>query len=72
MDIRAKIDEITDKVKNDPAVQEKFKSDPVAAIEELAGVSIPREQVDQVVEAVKSKVALDKLGGALGGLFGKK
>lgn len=72
MDIRAKIDELTDKVKNDPEVAAKFKENPVSAVESLLGIDLPDDQVQQVVEAVKAKVSLDKIGGALGGLFGKK
>jgi len=72
MDIRAKIDELTDKVKSDPDFAAKFKENPVSAIESLLGIDLPDDQVQQIVEAVKAKVSLDKIGGALGGLFGKK
>lgn len=72
MDIKAKIDEIVDKVKNDKAIGEKFAKDPIATIEELIGIDLPNDQIEQVAEAVKAKVNLDKIGGMFGGLFGKK
>ncbi len=72
MDIKAKIEELTDKVKNDKTVAENFKKDPVKTVEGLIGVDLPDDQLEKVVEGIKAKVNLDKIGGALGGLFGKK
>lgn len=72
MDIKAKIDEIVDKVKNDKTIGEKFAKDPISTIEELIGIDLPNDQIEQVAEAVKAKVNLDKIGGMFGGLFGKK
>lgn len=74
MDIKAKINEIVDKVKNDENIAESFKSDPIKTIEGLIGMDIPDDQVEQIVSGVQAKVNLDKLGGLgskLGGLFGK-
>ena len=72
MDIKAKIEEIVDKLKNDKQIMEKFKKDPAAVIEELIGVDLPNDQINDVVEAIKAKLTVDKLGSALGGLFGRK
>ena len=68
MDIKAKISEITDKVKNDKDFSRKFQSDPISAVEGLLGVDIPNDQVEKIVDGVKAKISLDKLGG----LFGRK
>ena len=72
MDIKAKIEEIVDKIKNDKQIMEKFQKDPAAVIEELLGVDLPNDQINDVVEAIKAKLTVDKLGSALGGLFGRK
>ena len=72
MDIKAKIEEIVDKIKNDKQIMEKFQKDPTAVIEELIGIDLPNDQINDVVEAIKAKLAVDKLGSALGGLFGRK
>lgn len=72
MDIKAKVEEIVEKVKSDKKIGEKFQKNPVGVIEELIGVDLPDDQVNQIIDAVKAKLSLDKLGGALGGLFGKK
>ena len=72
MDIKAKIEEIVEKIKNDKQIMAKFQKDPAAVIEELIGVDLPNDQLNDVVDAIKAKLTVDKLGGALGGLFGKK
>ena len=75
MDIKAKIEEIVEKVKNDKNIAEKFKKDPIKTVEELAGIDLPNDQIEKVVEAVKANVSLDDIGDKLGGiakLFGNK
>ncbi len=72
MDVKAKIDELVEKLKNDDKLLEKFRSDPVKTLEGILGVDLPDEQLKQLADGVKAKIDLDKLGGALGGLFGKK
>lgn len=72
MDIKAKIDEIVEKIKNDKKIGEKFQKDPISTVEELIGIDLPNDQIEQVVDAVKAKIDFDKIGGMLGGLFGKK
>ena len=72
MDIREKIEEIVEKIKNDKNLLAKFQKNPASVIEELIGIDLPDDQVNKVVEAVKAKISLDKVGGMLGGLFGKK
>lgn len=72
MDIKEKINEIVDKVKNDKEVTKNFQKDPVKTVEGLVGVDLPNDQVNQIVDAVKAKVSFDKLGDTIGGIFGKK
>ena len=72
MDIKAKITELVEKIKNEPKLAEKFQKEPVATVEGLLGIDLPDDQVEKIVEGVKAKISIDKLGGALGGLLGKK
>jgi len=75
MDIKAKIEEVVEKVKSDKDIQENFKKNPIKTVEELAGIDLPDDQIEKIVDAVKAKVSLDSLGeklGGLGSLFGKK
>ncbi len=74
MDIKAKIDEVVNKVKSDPDIAGKFQSDPIKTVEGILGVDLPDDVIKQVVDGVKAKVNIgelkDKLGG-LGGFFKK-
>lgn len=75
MDIKAKIEELTDKIKNDKDLLAKFQSDPIAAVESLLGVDLPDDQIKGIVDGIKAKIQIDNIGdtlGAIGGLFGKK
>lgn len=78
MDIKAmlkeKIDEIVEKIKNDKDIAAKFQADPISTVEGLLGIDLPNDQIEALVEGVKAKISLDKLGslaGGLGKLFGK-
>ena len=72
MDIKAKIEQIVEKVKSDKTLMTRFQKEPVKVVEELIGVDLPDDQIEKIVEAVKAKIDLDKIGGMLGGLFGRK
>lgn len=64
LDIKAKIEEIVNKLKNDPKLMDEFKKDPVKALEGLTGIDLPDEMIEKVVTGVKAKLTVDKLGGA--------
>ena len=73
--IKDKIEEVIDKIKNDKNFAKKFMDDPVEALENLIGVDLPDDQVEKIVDGIKAKISMDKIGDALGGLkglFGKK
>ena len=72
MDIKAKIDEIVNKIKSDKKLGEKFAKDPISVVEELLGIDLPNDQLQGIVDAVKAKINLDSIGNMFGGLFGKK
>lgn len=72
MDIKAKINELTDKIKGDKNLLKKFQDNPVAALEGLIGVDLPDDQVEKIADGIKAKIQLDNIGDALGSLFGKK
>ena len=72
MDIKAKITELVDKIKSDKDLMGKFQKEPMATVKGLLGVDLPDDQVSKLVDGVKAKLSFDKIGGAIGGLFGKK
>ena len=68
IDIKAKIEELAAKLQKDPALLQRFQSDPVKTLEQLAGVDLPDEQLQPLVAGVKARLAASGLGDKLGGL----
>lgn len=55
MDIRARIDEIVNRVKSDPDIAAKFQKDPIKTVEGIIGVDLPDDVIKQIVDGVKTK-----------------
>lgn len=72
--IKEKVEEIVEKIKNDKDFAKKFKEDPVKALEELSGIDLPEDKINDVITAVKAKIKLDdsKIFGKIKGLFDKE
>jgi len=73
--IKEKIEEIVEKIKNSDDLLTKFKTNPIKTVEDLIGIDLPDDTIEKIVEGVKAKITLDKLddlkdnlGGALGAL----
>jgi hypothetical protein len=66
MDIKAKIEEIVAKVKGDAGFADKFKKDPVKAVESIIGVDLPDDQIKSLIDGVKAKLSIDNAGDILG------
>ena len=69
--LKEKAEQIVAKLRSDEKLMEKFQKKPASVLEEYLGVELPDDQVNKLVEAIKAKVQLDKLGSTLGGLFRK-
>lgn len=73
-DIKSKVDEVVKKLQSDDKLLDQFKKEPVKTVENLAGVDLPDDQIQKVVDGIKAKISLDTIGDKLGGLknlFGK-
>lgn len=79
-DIKEKVEELVKTITGDKALGKRFLSDPVKTVESLLGVDLPDETVKAIVEGVKGKIDVEKLGAMLDsdgdgkpdlGLFGK-
>ncbi len=68
MEIKEKIEEIVKKLTSDEGLKNRFAKEPVKVVEELLGVDLPDEQIEKVLDGVKAKISLDKIGSALDGL----
>ena len=72
MDIKAKIEELVTKIKNDDKLMDNFKSNPVKTVEGLIGIDLPDDQIKKIADGIKAKISFDSIGDKLGGIFGKK
>ena len=74
MDIKAelkeKAEEVIEKINKDKNIAAKFQKDPISTVEELLEIDLPNDQIMALAEFIKTKINLDKLGNALGGLKG--
>lgn len=68
--LKEKAEEIIEKIKSDKDIAANFQKDPVATVEKLLGVDLPNDQMEALVDFIKAKIDLDKIGNALGGLKG--
>ena len=74
MDIKEKIEQVAKKLLSDKKLLEKFEKNPAKVIEELVGIDLPDDLVNQLIDGIKARIKLDKVGDALEGLgklFGK-
>lgn len=69
--LKEKIDEIVEKIKNDKDFAKKFKEDPVKALEEVSGIDLPEDKINDLITVVKAKIKIDDSNvlGKLKGLF---
>lgn len=73
-DLKGKIEEIVKKVNTDKSFSLFFKNDPVKAIESVLNIDLPDEKVNEIINAVKAKIAVKQSKGILDkvkGLFSK-
>ena len=62
-DIKQQIEAVVKKVTSDEKLMEQFKTDPVKAVESVLGVDLPDDVINKVIDGVKAKISVDKLGG---------
>ena len=57
--IKEYIEKIFNKVTTDKDFQEKFKNEPIKAVEELLNVDLPDEAINNIINGVKAKLTAD-------------
>lgn len=68
MDVKAKIEEVVNKVRNDPNFAQNFKADPMTAVKSIIGQDAPGDLVQQVVTGAQGMLAGNQAGDMLGGI----
>ena len=67
-EIKGKIETVAAKLNKNKDLRKQFDTNPTAVLEELIGVDLPDEVVNQIVTGVRAKLAQNKLGSMLSGL----
>ncbi len=71
-DLKEKVEVLIKKIDSDKDFAEKFKKEPVRAVEDLLGIDLPDDQINSIIDTVKTKITADEIGKAakkLQGLF---
>lgn len=70
MEIKEQIKKAVEKISGDKNLQEQFRKEPVKALENVLGVDLPDDVVEQIVQGVKAKLTADNLSGAADAIKG--
>ncbi|MCI9321394.1 MAG: hypothetical protein HFH05_15215 [Lachnospiraceae bacterium] len=65
MDIKEQITKVVERIAKDKNLQEQFQKEPVKALENVLGVDLPDEIVEQIINGVKAKLTADKVSDAV-------
>lgn len=62
VDIKKQITQVVEKVSKDEKLKEQFMKEPVKTVEGILGVDLPDDMINKVVDGVKAKISVGKLG----------
>ncbi|MBQ6052918.1 MAG: hypothetical protein IJL30_06500 [Clostridia bacterium] len=65
--IEKSVEKVTNTLKKDSSLLEKFKKTPVQIVEKIIGKNLPDDIISKIVELVKNKLKADKAKGAVEG-----
>lgn len=68
--MQEKIEKAVKKLLGDKNLMAKFDKNPASVIEELIGVDLPDDMVNEAVAAIKAKIKLEQVGDAISGIAG--
>lgn len=57
--IKEMLEKVVNKIKKDPDFAKKFQTDPVKALEDVLGIDLPNDKINELIAAVKAKIKLD-------------
>ena len=75
MELKDKVEKVVKQLSKDKNLKTKFEKNPAGVIEDVLGVDLPNDLVNEIVKLVKAELTAEKVGDALeslGGLFKKK
>ena len=70
MNPKKMIENLIEEIKKDGKLGEQFEKDPVKVIENVIGKDLPDDIVEKIIDGVKAKISMEKVGDALDMLDG--
>lgn len=68
MEIKEQISKIVEKVTKDGEFKRQFEQEPIKAVENVLGVDLPDEIIEQVIHGVKAKLSVDTISQVAGAI----
>ena len=65
MNPKKMIENLIDEIQKDGKLGEQFEKDPVKVIENVIGKDLPDEIVEKIIDGVKTKINMEKVGDTL-------
>ena len=62
VNIKEIIENIVEEITKNKNIKDDFEKEPVKVIERITNVDLPDELVEKVVDGVKAKITMDKVG----------
>ena len=69
--IKEIVEEVVEKLKSDDDLLKNFKEEPVKTLEKLLNVDLPDDQINAVIDGIKTKLDIEDLKESLGGIADK-
>lgn len=69
--IKEIVEDIVEKLKADPELLKNFKEEPVKTLEKLLNIDLPDDQIEAVIDGIKTKLDIDDLKDSIGDIAGK-
>ena len=65
MNVKKMIENLIDEIQKDGKLGAQFEKEPVKVIENIIGKDLPDDVVEKIIDGVKAKISMDKVGNAL-------
>ena len=65
MDIKKMIENLVEEIQNNKDLKEQFETEPVKVIEKIVGIDLPDDMIEKVIDGVKAKITMNKVGDAM-------
>lgn len=65
MNLKEQITKMVESISKDKNLREQFKKEPVKALENVLGVDLPEDVIEQVIAGVKAKLTADNVSDAV-------